>query len=473
VRRPLAAAVDLVIATGLAALPAAGQPPSPGEERIDLPAVLRLAGAQSLDIEAARQRLEEARAAHRSAVQAFAPWLSPGFVYRRHDGLTQETAGGIVDVHKHSKLLGGALAAQVDLGPSLFRARESRHRVEAASGGLAARRADALLAAVSAYYDLARAQGAVDVARQAPAASRDYEAQIGRAVEIGLALRGDALRVAAQIRRYELSLRQAAEARRAQAARLAELLHLDAVKDLYATEADLAPVAPADATATEALVARALAARPEVRRAEAEVAASEAARKGVLYGPLLPALGAQAFVGGLDGGRRGAPGELGASRDYVLGLQWRIGPGGLLDAGAAGAARARLAAARVELERVRAAVAREVVEAAERARSLSEQIDLARAAVSAAEEALRLAEQRREFGVAAVLERILAQQDLARARNDYVVALAERHKAEYALARAAARWPAAESGQTGRERGQRPSRGDRAPRPVEDQSSPY
>jgi hypothetical protein len=39
----------------------------------------------------------------------------------------------------------------------------------------------------------------------------------------------------------------------------------------------------------------------------------------------------------------------------------------------------------------------------------------------------------REFGVAAVLERILAEQDLTRARNDYVATVAEHDKAQYAL----------------------------------------
>jgi len=45
---------------------------------IDLPAALRLANAQNLDIQIARERLKEAKANHESAVEQFFPWISPG-----------------------------------------------------------------------------------------------------------------------------------------------------------------------------------------------------------------------------------------------------------------------------------------------------------------------------------------------------------------------------------------------------------
>jgi outer membrane protein TolC len=53
--------------------------------------------------------------------------------------------------------------------------------------------------------------------------------------------------------------------------------------------------------------------------------------------------------------------------------------------------------------------------------------------LSSADESLRLTRQRKEFGVGAVLENIQAEQDLTRARNDYVASIAEYDKAQYAL----------------------------------------
>ncbi len=45
---------------------------------IDPPPVLRLAGAQNLDVQIARQRLAKARANHESAVEQTFPWVSRG-----------------------------------------------------------------------------------------------------------------------------------------------------------------------------------------------------------------------------------------------------------------------------------------------------------------------------------------------------------------------------------------------------------
>ena len=117
-------------------------------------------------------------------------------------------------------------------------------------------------------------------------------------------------------------------------------------------------------------------------------------------------------------------------------IHWRIGPGGLFDPGRVQAARARLEAACLEAEKTSRRVRREVVEAWTKARSLADQIATAKEGLEAAQETLRLSAERKEFGIAAVLEHVLAEQDLTRARHDYVSAVAEHDKAQYALLRA-------------------------------------
>jgi outer membrane protein TolC len=422
---------------GDAESPEAGTDQAAPETPIDLPTVLRLVGAQNLDIQIAHQRLEEARARHRSAVQELFPWLSPGFAYRRHDGLTQGTEGEIVDVHKHTYSPGAVVAAQADVGAALFRSRETSKLTAAAQGGLEAQRADSLLAAVEGYFDLARDQAAVGVARDAVRISREYEQQLQRAVEIGLALKGDALRVRTQAERAELALLQALAARRLAGARLAETLHLDPKVVLAAPDPELLPLSIVDAgSSAEPLVDKALATRPEVSAAQARVAASRDAKDGAVLGPLIPSVSAIAFLGGLGGGKANLPGEFGGSRDYALAVGWRIGPGGLFDSGRIQGSRARLEGARLEAEKTRQRVVREVVEAWTRVRSFADQVATAKEGLTAAEEALRLSQERKEFGIAAVLERILAEQDLTRARNEYVFTIAEYDKAQYALLRA-------------------------------------
>src|SRR5439155_6322747 len=215
--------------------------------------------------------------------------------------------------------------------------------------------------------------------------------------------------------------RQAREQQRVAGIGLAHVLQLDPRVELRARDAELVPLTlvPADAP-VDSLVEQALAARPELAQEAARLAAARHAETGVRYGPLFPTFSAQFFAGGLGGGRRGRPGAFGASEDYVLALGWRIGPGGRFDAARSADARAGLEAARLLAEKRRQAVVREVVEVVARVASLSDQLATAKEGLAAAEETLRLSQERKEFGVAAVLERILAEQDLTRARTDYL-----------------------------------------------------
>ena len=77
---------------------------------------------------------------------------------------------------------------------------------------------------------------------------------------------------------------------------------------------------------------------------------------------------------------------------------------------------------------------RQVADAFERTHSLADQIVAARDNLATASRALDLSQARKQFGVGAVLEVIQAQRDLTQARADFVDALAESGKAQYALA---------------------------------------
>jgi outer membrane protein TolC len=407
---------------------------------IDLPTVLRLAGAQNLDVQIARERLTEARANHESAVAQFFPWLSPGATYRRHENRIQAVDGSIFDADKQSYTIGGALTAQMELGDAIYKSLAAKQLVKAADYAFDAQRQDAVLSAAQGYLELAFAQAAVGVAREAVGISSDYEAQVGHAVEAGIAFKGDQLRVRVQTQRNQLSVRQAAEQQRVAAARLAQTLHLDPAVELAANETDLAPMSLVTTNRTlEALVRDALATRPELKQSQALLAAARDTRNGARYGPLIPSVGAQAYVGGLGGGKNDETGNFGDQEDYFIGMGWRIGPGGLFDFGRQHAAESRLQGARLTEQRIRDEISRQVVEAFTRLESSADQIDTAREALAAAEEGLRLAQARKEFAVGVVLETIQAEQDLTRSRLDYLKAVVEFNRAQYALSKATGR----------------------------------
>ncbi len=431
-----AAAASLV----LGVLAAVQAPPPASRSPIDLATTLRLAGATGVEIQIAQQRLEAAKAGATGAVLDFLPWLSAGASYRAHGGLIQDVTGNIVEADKNASLLGGALSLQVDVGDAVFRMLAARQARTAAEHQLEGRRQETLVRAAQAYFDLLVAQAVVQVATEALGISRDYESQLLRAVDAGIALKGDALRVTVQTHRNQLALQQAQEQRRVLAARLAEALRLDPTVELVGQDVELAPLVlvPA-AEPIEALIAEALAQRPEVKQSLALVQVADEARKGAVYGPLVPSVVGQVVAGDLSGGRDGGPTSSGSSRDYLAAVGWRIGPGGLFDLGRIRAARAGVGEAHWNAEKLKDGVAREVVEAHARVQSQQEQVATAKEALAVAEQALGLARGRKEFEVGVVLENILAEQDQTRARQDYVRAIGEYDKAQYALARALGR----------------------------------
>src|SRR5207244_1229343 len=404
---------------------------------IDLPTALRLANAQNLDIQIARERLKEAKANRESAVELFFPWVAPGAVYRRHENRIQDVVGNIIDADKQSYTVGGAITAQMDLGDAVYKSLAAKQLVNAADHALESQRQDATLASAQGYYDLAKAKAIVDVVKEALSISQDYQNQLHDAVAAGIAFKGDELRVQTQTERYQIALRQALEHQRASAARLAQILHLDSSVELVPQDTDLVPLALVETNAPlDSLVQQALSSRPELKQSQALVTAARDAKNGAVYGPLIPSVGAQAFVGGLGGGKNNSTGSFGQSEDYLVGLGWRIGPGGLFDVGRTRASNARLETAKLTGEKVRDELTREVVESHTRAQSLLDQLATTKQSLATASETLRLTRERKQFGVGAVLEDIQAQQELIRARSDYLNAVAEFNKAQYGLTKA-------------------------------------
>jgi outer membrane protein TolC len=427
----------LVVALCVALSAAVRAQETNGVQPIDLATALRLAGAQNLDVEIARERLKEARAYYGQARMQFLPWLAPGAGYRRHDGNIQDVVGNIFDASKQSYTVGAALTAQVDLGDAIYKSLAARQLVTAAEQSAEARRQEMVYAAAGGYFDLARAQGAVGAAREGVRIAEDYTAQVRQAVEAGLAFKGDEFRAVAQAERNRLLLRQAEEQRSVAATRLAQTLRLPPTTDLVPQETELMPLSLVETNATlDALVARALAARPELQQLAALRESTGRVRAGVEYGPLIPTLGAQAYYGGLGGGRNDSLDNFDHTHDYLVGLSWKVGPGGLFDRARLRAAEARERTSGLELDKARDDVVRQVVEAQSSVRSLRDQLASAERVLAAAEEVLRYSRARKEFGVGIVLEAVQAEQELTRARLVYVDTLAGHNKAQFAWKRA-------------------------------------
>lgn len=404
---------------------------------VDLPTVLHLAGAQNLEIQMARERLREAEAQRSSALELFFPWIAPGVGFHRRDGVAQAVpAGTISDAHFQSYSPGVTLAAQVNIGDAWYQSLAAKQLVRASSHGLEAQRQETLLEAAQLYFDLTRSKALVEVAADALRTSEAYRLQLQQAVVAGIAFKGDELRVQTQTKDYEILLRRAREQLKVSAVELARLLHLEPTIELAPQDTGLAQLTLVETNATTTrLIDQALLSRPELKQGNALLAAAREGHNGAVYGPLIPSLTAQAFGGGLGGGPDGGPSHFGAEGDYLVGLAWRIGPGGLFDPGRVRTHRAQVAQAELSEAKLRDDISSQVVTALARVQSLSDQIELSQAKLTAATETLRVTHERKQYGVGIVLEDLQAQQDLQRARADYLNSIAEFNKAEYQLAK--------------------------------------
>ncbi len=415
-------------ATLSAADPAAGT--------IDLPTALRLAGASSLDVAIAKEKVTEARAASDAARARYFPFLTPSIVVRRHDDNIQAVNGPILDADKQSLAAGVTLNAQLDLGETYYQNLIAKQQIRQNEAALAGRQREVTFRAAVGYFDLARARAAVIAAEEAARITGRHHEQITATTEAGLTFQGDAARVRSARERAELSLVRARTEQRIAAARLAELLRLDPAVDLAPVDADLAPISLATAgDNVGTLISGALAKRPELDEAAARLEAARTNRRAATQGPLIPTLGAQASLGGLGGGPAGSTitRDWGYSGDYSFGVSWRVGPGGLFDHNRQRETASRERQVEFEQEKVRDVIRRQVVEQHARLRSLATQITLAQKALDAADQTARLSRQRRETGVSAVLEDLQAEDELARARRDYLSTVADYNQAQYAL----------------------------------------
>jgi len=403
---------------------------------IDLATTLQLARAQNLDIQIAKAQLEEAQANYGIATSKFLPWLTAGFSWRRHEGRTQAVDGTLIDTNKQSMSLGPSITAQVDLGDAIFTTMASKQMITASDAALGLQQQDSSLAAVKAYFDLLKAQALIEVQQQALRVSETYQQQISAGVTAGVVFKGDELRIQTQTEHFRMNVTQAEQLQAVQSTRLAEYLHLNPGISLVTQSKELIPIELINPSSTiEQLIPKALDASPEVKQSEALAEAALTNKKNTVYGPLIPTVGAQVFMGELGGGKNSASSNYGNSKDYAFGLSWRLGPGGLFDFMRIKASDARLNAAKLKLEKTSESIKRQVIDAQIRIQSLTKQLSSSRITVSSANEALRLTRERKELGVGIVLEFIQAQQDVVRSQEEYIGVITEYNKAQYELSK--------------------------------------
>jgi len=403
---------------------------------VDLPTVMKLAGANNDEIELARVKHAESIAESKLAWQRFWPTLSLGVGYRGHEGRIQDVAGAIFDARKQQYTVGTAVVIDWSPGDLYYSALAAKQKAIAAEQLAEKSRRDIVMEATARYFDLLATEASVVILEDDLRLTQDYEKQIGGAVTAGTAFRADLLRVKTQVSRAKLTIRQHQEKRDLAAAALAETLRLPPETELRPAKADLVPVRLNGKKGVASMLTDAVQNRPELKAASAANSAATFERDRARIAPLIPSVQAGYNFGGLGGGFAGDMGNFGDSQDFYAGLGWKIGPGGLFDKQRQAIAGAREEATVLQAGQIKAAIGREVVEAAAKSQSAHDQIAINDEAVTAAEEMAKLAKERQASQLGVVLEYLLAREELTRARQSRVMAVTDFNKAQHELKRA-------------------------------------
>ncbi|MCB1275923.1 TolC family protein [Prosthecobacter sp.] len=406
---------------------------------VDLRTVMKLAGANNDEIQIARAKHDEAVAESKQAWQRFWPTMSLGAGYRGHDGRLQDIVGNVFNANKQQYNVGTGLMIDWSPGDLYYAALAAKQRALAAEKMAEKARIDIVTQAVERYYDLLSAEATLAIIEDDLRITEDYAKQLEGAVTAGTAFRADLLRVKTQISRAKLAIRQGQEARDLSAAGLAEILRLTPEAELRPAKSDLVPVRIMSGKGVATMISLAHQHRPEMQAASAIHQSMSAEKDRARVAPMIPSVQAGYTVGGFGGGP-GVGGQqwgnFGRQQDFYVGLGWKIGPGGLFDRQRQNLADAREESASLQTDQVKAAIGREVVDAATRAQSANDQIKINDEAVDAAEEMTKLAKERQASQVGVVLEYLLAREELTRARQSRVQAVTDFNKAQHALKRA-------------------------------------
>lgn len=441
----------------------------PGQvvQPIDLASTLRMAGARDLDIAAARQQVVQALADLQEARGLWLPSLFTGPTYYRLDGQVQAINGQVQTVHRDSLSLGttaalansipapppgsgypplNSLSGVLRLSDAIYQARAARRVIAANRVGVKVANNNALLAASEAYFDLQLAAGSLAIAREATGNADALAAITGSYARTGAGLEADDRRIRAELHTRQRGVRAAAGQVKVASAELIRRLVLD-------PHVVLAPVEPAEAVIRliaddvplDDLICRGWRGRPELARARELVEASVLRLKQARLRPFVPSLALSYSGAGFGGGQNANLGNFGGRSDLAASLFWDLRGLGVIDRAMVRRRSADKATAGIDLARVQAQVAADVVSAAEARAAASSQLTEAREAVAEAVQSLELnlANIRGGAGLAGAtrpIEALQPIQALAQARTEYLNAVLGYDRAQFRLHRALG-WP--------------------------------
>ena len=442
--------------------------PGQAVQPIDLASTLRMAGGRDLDIATARQQVLQSLADLQEARGLWLPSLFTGPTFYSLNGRVQAINGQVQTVHRDSLSLGttatlansfpapppgsgypplNTLSGVLRISDAIYQTRSARRVIAANEAGVAVTTNNALLAASEAYFDLQLAAGTLAIAREAAGNAENLAALTGTYARSGAGLEADHRRILTEFRSRQRSVRAAAGQLKIASAELIRRLVLD-------PHVVVAPVEPAEAVIRlvaddvplDDLICLGWRGRPELARARELVEASVLRLKQAKLRPFVPSLAVSYSGAGFGGGANSNLGNFGGRNDFAASLFWELRGLGVSDLAAVRRVKADKNSADIDLVRVQAQVANDVVASSEARAAAAAQMEEARESVAEAVRSLELnlTNIRRGAGLPGAtrpIEVLQPIQALAQSRTEYLGAVLAYNRSQFRLVRALGQAP--------------------------------
>jgi outer membrane protein TolC len=435
------------------AIPDTGKRPLP----ISLPAAMKLAQVQPIDVQVSAERTRAAQAQLDRAKVLWLPTIYSGVDYNRHDGDIQDEPGHVFGTSKSSFMVGTGPYAFFALSDAIYSPLSARQVVQARQSDQQTALNDSMLSVAEAYFVVQQARGNLAGALDAAKRSEDLVARTEKLAK-DLVNPVEVNRAKAEWSRRQQAVEDAHEQWQTASSELARLLRLDSAAVIVPVEPPHLRVELIDTSGSvDELIPVALQARPELASQQALVQATLARLKQEKMRPLIPSLalrgdgtepGGTLSSGYFGGGQNSTLSNFTARNSLDLQVLWELQNLGFGNRALVRERRAENQAAVLEMFRVQDRVAAEVAQAHEQARRAANRIKFAeeglKNAIESAQKNLEGLSQTRRIGEYLVLvfrpqEVVAAIQALDQAYRDYYGATADSNRAQFRLYRALGR----------------------------------
>ena len=397
---------------------------------VNLPVILKLAGANNLTIKQYELQYQLSAAQIDKAKEWWLPAISVGPTMHYLKGAAMQTSGAVLsDVTQRELWLGGGIQGTLNFNDGIFNVMARKEQSAAVKFEGQAQRNTIILQAISDYYDLMVAQfnyvQLFNLLNQADTLTDQIKVQ----VEAGIRYQSEYLLAQSNSGHIRFELTNAEVEMRKKSDALLGILNIDTNALLISSDTGIAPVEIVRSTADTGLTSEYMQNRPEYKSMQAELNSIQAEKKTTTVGLLLPRL----EVGTPDAllGTFGEP----YYNTYTLdaGLLWDIPIGRILYRGDVKTYNAELNIEQNNMQQFANEVQQQVSDARAQINLSMEQMEVSKQALVQSEKALAQSIEREKLGTVLPYEVFQSEQFYVQAEDDYFKAVSNYNNAQYQL----------------------------------------